>query len=413
MDGSGPRGRRFKSCHSDRVFQCFPRFRCAPAIPGSHRVHSPHMARPSKPNRHKSGQWRTEISGREYWLGTDQQAAYRKFAELLRAARGGKPAAGAPPGTIASLIAAFKLQSGASTWTVGILEDFNRFAGDGAAVVDLADDALERYAEWLPRNALRGMGLRTVRHKVAAASQMFRWAERRGWLRAPRRPSLPRPARRPRDIASTDLVDVFAGLPARAGAILRFVLETGCRPGEACRLRWVDVRGDTAVIPEHKTARHGQTRTIFLPPGALAIIAGLERSGEFVFTSRLHRPYTPAGLRSILRRRGATPYQLRHTFAQAASESLPLEVVSRLLGHADLSTTQFYFEVRDKRARTAAASLAPLAPRAPRVPTPSAAPHTKTAPRQSQKPAALRPARNATAPDARGRRNRGRSAAGP
>jgi len=84
-----------------------------------------------------------------------------------------------------------------------------------------------------------------------------------------------------------------------------------------------------------------------------------------VFRSGLGTPYTPAGLRSILRRHGdgATPYQLRHSFAQHVADAgeVPVEVLSRLLGHAGVKTTEIYFRVRDQRVIVAAKNIRTVA----------------------------------------------------
>ncbi|MBI4578452.1 MAG: site-specific integrase, partial [Planctomycetes bacterium] len=189
-------------------------------------------------------------------------------------------------------------------------------------------------------------------------------AHGQGWTACspepPRLPKAPRPAR---DIAPARLDEVLDGLPKqtkRAQQILRFIAETGCRPSEACSLQWHHVHLDVGlcILSEHKTANEtGQPRTIYLTDGAREVLEALEPGDGHVFTSRLGKPYTPAGLRSILRRHGGfTPYQLRHTFAQQVSDSneVPIEVLSRLLGHSSTRTTEVYFKVRDKRAMEAA-----------------------------------------------------------
>ena len=58
-------------------------------------------------------------------------------------------------------------------------------------------------------------------------------------------------------------------------------------------------------------------------------------------------------------RGGITPYQLRHTFTQTASDSgqVPVEVLARLMGHTDAKTTGFYFKVHDRRAIQAAKTV--------------------------------------------------------
>lgn len=117
------------------------------------------------------------------------------------------------------------------------------------------------------------------------------------------------------------------------------------------------------ILPAHKSAaRTGKPRTIYLTPEAKSVLEGLlpdigTPSGT-VFKSRFFKPYTSSGLRAILRRHGGfTPYALRHTFAQAALDEQPMEVVAALLGHANLTTVQTYCQIRDRRASAAAASI--------------------------------------------------------
>jgi integrase len=48
------------------------------------------------------------------------------------------------------------------------------------------------------------------------------------------------------------------------------------------------------------------------------------------------------------------PYAFRHSYAQRhADNGTPVEVLSELMGHASMVTTQAYFRVRDERARKA------------------------------------------------------------
>ena len=151
-------------------------------------------------------------------------------------------------------------------------------------------------------------------------------------------------------------------MPDRARRVLSFAAAVGARPDEARLLQWpeVDLRTATCVLSEHKTARStGKPRTLYLTRPAIAILKALPgpRTG-YVFLSRLGRPYTTAGLRSILRRRAPiSPYQLRHTFGQIASEQADQQMVAAWMGHQDVRTTRHYFEVRDQRARAGAAKL--------------------------------------------------------
>ena len=71
-------------------------------------------------------------------------------------------------------------------------------------------------------------------------------------------------------------------------AALRFLLYTGARKSEALRLRWEDVHGDRAVLPDSKTG----PRTIWLASPARAVLAALPRRDDcpWVFASRCGNP---------------------------------------------------------------------------------------------------------------------------
>jgi len=58
-------------------------------------------------------------------------------------------------------------------------------------------------------------------------------------------------------------------------------------------------------------------------------------------------------------RGGITPYQLRHAFAQTASDSgdVSVELLARPMGQMDTKTTVFHFKVHDRRAIQAAKTV--------------------------------------------------------
>jgi integrase len=173
----------------------------------------------------------------------------------------------------------------------------------------------------------------------------------------------------------------------RIARIIRFCLATGCRPGEACVLRWdmLSDDGRAFVLPAHKTARRtGLPRTIYLSPEALAAVApehSASNSKAPVFCSPRGRPYTPAGLRTAVYRasgRKLHPYILRHTFAQIAHRQVRPDVLMQLMGHRSLQTTLLYYRVEDRDALAALDALSVLPP---------AAPPARTRPRTAAGPA--------------------------
>ena len=140
--------------------------------------------------------------------------------------------------------------------------------------------------------------------------------------------------------------------------IIRLLLLTGCRSGEMLKLRWREVDGDTLELEDSKTG----PRQVLLSPEARAIIERQPRSASpWVFPS----PVTPDRARTELdlwkrvRKLAGIEdvrlHDLRHTFAsQAAMQGVPLPVVARLLGHAQVQMTLRYAHVSDRDVEAAA-----------------------------------------------------------
>ena len=140
--------------------------------------------------------------------------------------------------------------------------------------------------------------------------------------------------------------------------IIRLLLLTGCRSGEMLKLRWREVEDDTLELEDSKTG----PRQVLLSPEARAIIERQPRAGSpWVFPS----PVNPARARvdlSLWKRvrklagiEDVRLHDLRHTFAsQAAMQGIPLPVVARLLGHAQVQMTLRYAHVSDRDVEAAA-----------------------------------------------------------
>ena len=140
--------------------------------------------------------------------------------------------------------------------------------------------------------------------------------------------------------------------------IIRLLLLTGCRTGEILKLRWREVDGDTLELEDSKTG----PRQVLLSPEARTIIERQPREGNsWVFPS----PVNPARarfdlslwkkVRKLVGIEDVRLHDLRHTFAsQAAMQGIPLPVVARLLGHAQVQMTLRYAHVSDRDVEAAA-----------------------------------------------------------
>ena len=141
--------------------------------------------------------------------------------------------------------------------------------------------------------------------------------------------------------------------------IIRLLLLTGCRRGEIVRLRWSEVQGDALMLAESKTG----PRKVPLNSQARRILERQPRGDSgFVFPSpsdpsrprcdhlRLwYRVRKEAGIEEV------RLHDLRHTHAShAVMNGVPLPVVSRLLGHADVRMTLRYAHLGDREIEEAA-----------------------------------------------------------
>ena len=146
----------------------------------------------------------------------------------------------------------------------------------------------------------------------------------------------------------------------QAAAAIRLLLFTGARSSEIAGLRWDWIRGTRAVLPDSKTG----PKAIQLPPPARAVLARLPRKGRYVFPDKAGTgPMTDLGLRwqklrDLAGLRDIRIHDCRHTFAShAVMSGLDLYTVGRLLGHADVASTERYAHLADEHVREAAGRI--------------------------------------------------------
>lgn len=263
----------------------------------------------------------------------------------------------------------------------------------------------------------------TIRQYISAAHTLLRWAYETGLLeKLPPKPKLPVARANPSpidlDLLSRILDSFDKKIGARALAVITFRIETGCRPGEACGLKWsyLDVGASEHGIfripaDRHKTGRKtGRDRVIYLTAAARAIVdrQRADPLPEFVFRSRLDQPYTPGGLRSVWNAavRRVDPelkissYRLRHLFGfLMRRQGVPVDVLQKLYGHTNINTTMIYYRAEDSAALAAMASASALSPALPGPAAPAANKSTeKPRRRKTRARSADQPATGKSAP---------------
>lgn len=161
-------------------------------------------------------------------------------------------------------------------------------------------------------------------------------------------------------------VDTTKRLGKRDGALLELFYASGLRLSEICQLRLESYDADEGMV--RVTGKGGKTRII--PVGvsaqkAIELYLSSERSElvtarttSHLFISVRGGALSPDRGRSIVKQRAKAagiestvyPHLLRHCFATHLLENgADLRVIQEMLGHADISTTQIYTHVDQKR----------------------------------------------------------------
>ena len=233
---------------------------------------------------------------------------------------------------------------------------------------------LERY---LAELRAEGRSSATLARRTAAARSFYRHLVLLG--KRTENPAaavaLPRKARRlPRTLSPSEaerLIDAAAGTTPRAlrdRALVELLYGAGLRVGEAVGLGKTDVDLDQRLV--RATGKGAKERIVPLGrPAADALRRYISRGRPHL--DRRHRPelflnaqgggLTRAGVFLVLRRLAEKaglepervhPHLLRHSFATHLLEGgADLRSVQEMLGHADLSTTELYTHVSDRRRR--------------------------------------------------------------
>lgn len=127
----------------------------------------------------------------------------------------------------------------------------------------------------------------------------------------------------------------------------KLVLSTGCRTSEILNLKWehVDYKNKCIHLPDSKTGE----RNIHFPPIAFEILNSLPVEDGFVFRSpRENKKLTTLRclwkkICKIAKFNNVRIHDLRHTYASfSVSKGLSLPIISKMLGHSDIKTTQRY-----------------------------------------------------------------------
>jgi len=217
----------------------------------------------------------------------------------------------------------------------------------------ISKDDLRGFRLWLEK---RDLAVLSVRHILADARCLFRWAEDSGWIDRSPVPNklLPRVQERPPDRLTDAEVAAILNVPEPYAFIARLGLGTGLRWGEmmrACHTNLEVARGENAHEQGVLVVSHTKSWKVRRIPLTRALWSELRfRIGPLL---PIRDPWGFA--RMVRRFSGVTRFhahQMRHTFACRWIEAGgSLAALQQMLGHSSVVTTQRYARISDDLVR--------------------------------------------------------------
>lgn len=346
------------------------------------------MPKESKPWFYKqTGWWMTWLGGRKVKLvkgKSNLKSAKEKLADLLHEARH-NPHPDSGQATVASIIERYlgvvfpTLSEETRKARLHYLQSFAESHGF-RQVGDVRKDHLQEWllshsewkSDWTKRDAIRTVQtvfiwaadseliqknpFRGIRHAVGSPRREMTHAEFRAILRT-----------------TTGYYKHRPTPGARFRQILYFLYLTGCRPKEACNLRWedIDLSAGVITIQKHKTLRSQRKpkpRVIHLQPVVVRLLLHIQTHDKHktVFVNHRENPWNRYSLGLRIRRARvkagvsdeAKLYGVRHAFGtRAIVNGVDIKTLATLMGHETTTMTEHYLHLAGRRDFLAAATL--------------------------------------------------------
>lgn len=259
------------------------------------------------------------------------------------------------------------------------LDRFAAFAGAGKPVAEVGDADAEAYSRHLakalsPNTHNKNVNALDLAWRVCGASAGV--AEGRNPWAAITRKRLDTHVRRVLTREETDRM--LAEAKGELRTLVAVCLYTGLRLGDACRLKWEDVRDGAVFVV---TAKRGRRVAVPLHPKLADVLAKLKGRRRGFVMPGMARKYGNGGSRAsnvskevkrLMERCGiktsvavgprkgakgekkrmrpdAGAHSLRHTFVTRAVEAgVPPHVVQAVVGHSSAAMTEYYTHLSDK-----------------------------------------------------------------
>ncbi|MCD6225713.1 tyrosine-type recombinase/integrase [bacterium] len=267
--------------------------------------------------------------------------------------------------TIRLFIQNLKNQGRSSNTIIAYQGDLNQFqtflAQEGiSSIEEIKTKHIENFKRHLEKNKYTP---KSISRKLNSLKSFFRFLEKEGLITEdPSRdvshpklePSLPRILK---PLEYRALRDACRHDP-RTTAIVELMLQAGLRIGEVANLRLNDIKETEIIIQPYES--HPGRKVPLNQAAKRAIENYLAVRGEantnHLFITKTGRPLLIRNIRSTLRNyfkksglEGVKVNDLRNTFiAYQLAAGVPLDVISRIVGHQRISTTEKYLQLIEK-----------------------------------------------------------------
>ncbi|MEM7147335.1 MAG: site-specific tyrosine recombinase XerD [Verrucomicrobiota bacterium] len=235
---------------------------------------------------------------------------------------------------------------------------------------------LEDLTGYLTQRKEDGLSASSMRLEIIAMKIFFRWLQGRGkvsedvaeGVMSPRiEKYLPETLNEAEVEKLLESIDGSRPLDLRDRAILELLYASGLRIGELVKVRLDELNEEGAVI--RVTGKGNKTRVVPVGQRALEAIqryieserpqlVKVGRTGNEIFLTVRGGKMTTQRAWQIVKNRvkaagietNVYPHMLRHSFAtHLLGHGADLRIIQEMLGHADISTTQIYTHVDQKR----------------------------------------------------------------
>ncbi len=218
--------------------------------------------------------------------------------------------------------------------------------------------------------------------QIRALRKMLRWARKCGLANSvPEFEMIPVKIVSEEPLSEAEMAALIRACPSRLRMLVGFILETGCRSGEARNLTWDCIDPQTGMVEfrsreDWRPKTDQSERKVYLSVELMTALGKFPREGRYVFSGRVpgkpigsfRKALAAASLKAGITRNGqpyaAKPHMLRKSRATqlALDPQVAMPTVQKQLGHAPGSsvTAKVYVRVPDAELRSLAKPLAGL-----------------------------------------------------